>query len=229
MECYPRSRRSRLPGRLTTSRMARRDATNDNAARSLYATRSRLLSSARCTPRLTVEDLPRTRLASFKCRAALKRIETLKRDFRRGRGFNFFGRSCLICLEVLTAFESTPLLNDGSDEQRIVLPCSHTFHAHCLRGWISDESRDEVSCPVCAVNTETLHAEQAGRSQLDLLDDEKRFRIRRWHELYPYSVPLVVRDRLLDGRGIDDFYLDGNCNEFRPVRLRVCVCRRGGL
>ncbi|CAL4995476.1 unnamed protein product [Urochloa decumbens] len=92
---------------------------------------------------------------------------------------------CAICLQDFD-FHPDPAETPPSDLRLRAMPCSHTFHEHCIFEWL----RRDAACPLCC-------------HQLPMEEDQGRRR-RRSRVVYNerdgrYYVPWYVRDQVFAG------------------------------
>ena len=84
--------------------------------------------------------------------AAAARVAALSRDVSAAD----FNTECPICLYELCDGDHG-CVEEGLDDDAVVLPCAHAFHGRCLRPWFalaySDALRageaPTLACPVC--------------------------------------------------------------------------------
>lgn len=154
-----------------------------------------------------------------KCKAALQRID---RDTKRANENRFEAKSCPICLEDFAIGDdadknssnaaSKPsateeenvsedragLLDDGTqDANRVItLRCGHMFHANCIASWAAGGEANRRLCPVCRKPVEDdAEEETVLRSDVAGFEDERQFRIRRAHDIYPDFVTYEMINR----------------------------------
>lgn len=140
------------------------------------------------------------------CKAALRRIDN---DTVAARTGAYEASSCPICLEEFSADQATdnpddientllPTSGTTNPNARSALPCGHSFHTHCINDWVDGASANRGLCPVCrapvdgGVAAESLTESRMRSSELGSFDDERRFRIRRAHDIYPDFVTLSM-------------------------------------
>jgi hypothetical protein len=79
-------------------------------------------------------------------------VDVLVPNSRKIKDAMYTGDDCCICLEPLATADAKT--DEGGDVE--ALECGHAFHAHCIRGWETEQkNRAEQVCPICRSKTGT--------------------------------------------------------------------------
>lgn len=107
---------------------------------------------------------------------------------------------------------STRTSNDTPADRnaRVALPCGHSFHSVCISDWVDGGSGGEQNrqqCPVCRASVDggagpTAGLAMAQDSELGMFEEERRFRIRRAHDIYPDFITMSMMNNYMGNRHV---------------------------